>query len=176
MRMHEEWIALIAEGGAETGILSVLLDNNYLKFTWEDLLNNDILRSRSAIRFQRLYLDRAMKKKVHIYRILDSRTEIFKLSEAYRKRVSAIDSLYTRPEIEMLYVINGGQYDSFKKANIKPSQYCKQFLNLPKGNIKSKDYVIQYWSKQPENIVRTIKQYSQLSGDPFEQTLAAIIR
>lgn len=174
--MHNEWIALIAEGGAETGILSVLLDNDELIFNRGDLLDNDIIRSRSASSFQKLHLDKAMNKKVHIYRVLDSRTEKFNLSVAYKKRVSSIESLYTRPEIEMLYIINEGHYNTFKRSNLKPSLYCKQCMNLPKGHIKSSEYVINYWSKNPVGLVTTIKEYAKLSDDPIDKTIAAILK
>ncbi|KLI75606.1 MULTISPECIES: hypothetical protein [Lacticaseibacillus] len=175
--VNAEWIAIIAEGAAEHAVMTLLIDHHLLKFEREDLLEQDIIRTRSATQFQKRHLDRAMDRKVHIYRILDSRHERFKLSPAYQKRVSKIEALYTRPEIEILYIINEGKFATFKKANAKPHEYVKQELShLPKGNVKSRDYVTAYWEPQIENLVKTINDYARLTSDPFEQTLAAILR
>ncbi|NVO88370.1 hypothetical protein HWN39_07610 [Lactobacillus rhamnosus] len=172
-----EWIAIIAEGGAEYALMTLLLDHHCLKFERQDLLEQDIIRTRSALQFQKKHLDRAMDRKVHIYRILDSRREHFKLGIPYQKRVSKIEALYTRPEIEILYIINEGKYETFKKGNTKPHEYVRrQLANMPKGNIKSKDYVTAYWEPQLERLIETIREYARITPDPFEQTLAAILK
>jgi len=97
--MANELIALLAEGAAEQAILDVLLDNDKLIYNREELLNEEILRERSATRFQRRYLGLSFSKKIKIYRILDSKGEQFKLGKAYQQNISNIINLYTTPEI-----------------------------------------------------------------------------
>ncbi|MEX0381001.1 N-6 DNA methylase [Leuconostoc sp. MS02] len=127
--MANELIALLAEGAAEQAILDVLLDNDKLIYRREELLNEEILRERSATRFQRRYLGLGFSKKIKIYRILDSKGEQFKLGKAYQQKISDVTNLYTTPEIEILFVILHHDYDNYtnkQKSKLKPSVYVKQ--------------------------------------------------
>ena len=47
-----KYIACICEGGAERAILDLLLDNHKLKFEHEDLIEEEVLRCRSAREFE----------------------------------------------------------------------------------------------------------------------------
>lgn len=173
---NNELIAIITEGSAETAIMELLLDNQLLVFSRQDLFKQKILRTRSASQFQKLHLNSATRQKIHIYRILDSRNEHFKLGKAYEKRISKIDSLYTRPEIEILYIINENQYDAFKRSGLKAHDFVNQCITtMPKGSIKTYDYVISYWEPQLGNLVNTIQEYASKTTDPFSNTLASIL-
>lgn len=174
---NNELIAVIVEGAAETAILELLLANNLLIFKQSDLLENELIRSRSASNFQRQHLALATKQKIHIYRILDSRKERFKLSPAYLPRISKIDSLYTRPEIEVLYIINENKYAAFKKSGLTAHDFVNSKLTkMPKGHIKTHAYVYQYWQKQLNCLVKAIQRYAELTTDDFSQTLAFILK
>lgn len=48
-------IACICEGGAEHAIMDILLDNNAIIFSKSDLLDEKILRTRSAKNFEHAY-------------------------------------------------------------------------------------------------------------------------
>lgn len=78
-----KYVACICEGGAERAILDLLMDNHKLIFEREDLIEEEVLRCRSAKDFERKYLKKGFSEKITIYRILDSRNENFKLSKAY---------------------------------------------------------------------------------------------
>lgn len=157
--VSNELIAVITEGSAETAILELLLENNLLIFDQTDLLDGEIIRSRSARAFQTQRLNKATSKPIHIYRILDSRKEHFKLGKAYSHRVSKIESLYTRPEIEILYIINENQYSSFQNSGLKAHEYVNQEMMaiMPKGRIKTHDYVRAYWERQMDHLVSSIR-------------------
>ncbi|MCH5462507.1 N-6 DNA methylase [Lactobacillus sp. LC28-10] len=177
--MHEnDLIALIAEGGAEEAILEVLLDYDLLKFKKTQLLNEEVLRTRSASQFQKRYLDHDFgpNQQVYIYRILDSRRETFKLSKAYQYKVSGVTNLYTTPEIEMLFVVYFDKFKEFQKSKLKPSQFIRQFYQKQIGNIKSKDVVYDFWSRNPEDLVSTIKKYVRLTSNPKEFSLMALLK
>ena len=45
-------VACICEGGAETAIIDMLVDNNLLVFTREQMLNEEVIRCRSAKVFE----------------------------------------------------------------------------------------------------------------------------
>jgi hypothetical protein len=120
MNLDDGYIACICEGAAEQAVMELLLDSNKLIFDSERLLEEEIIRSRSAKKFESTYLRKGFSKKITILRILDSRRENFNLSKAYTDKVTVID-IITAPEIEMLIIFNEDKYNEFKKSNMKPS-------------------------------------------------------
>ena len=150
----------ICEGGAERGILELLLDKDKLIFGWDDLLAGEIIRKRDARSFQNEYLRMAMNKKIILYRVLDSRSEKFNLSLAYRDKVT-VYNVVTAPEIEMLLIIAENKYKDFKRSGFqKPSDYCKQVLKI-KG-FKQKEYVKNYF-KDIDRLIYVLRKYKSIS-------------
>ncbi len=152
-------IACICEGGAETAIMDILLDNDLLIFSREQLIEKKVLRMMSAQDFQRRYLQREYDQKVYILRVIDSRTDQFNLSKAYRCQVDVIN-LITAPEIEMLIIVSKEKYDDYCKSKIKkPSDYCKVKLNIK--NVKSPDFIKKYF-EDPNRLIDSIKEYHRV--------------
>lgn len=100
--------------------MDILLENNAFIFEKSRLLDERVIRTRSAAKFEQDYLRKNFSKKIIVYRILDSRRENFKLSKLYRDKVEVIDVI-TAPEIEMLIIHNEDKYDDFKRTKKKPS-------------------------------------------------------
>lgn len=151
------YVAVITEGGAETAIIDILLDNEKLIFTRDDMLENKVIKCRDAQTFQKRYLRKSFAQTVTILRILDSRRENFKLSKAYTDKVKVCD-IVTAPEIEMLIIHNEKKYDDFKKTRMKPSDYCKGVLCYK--NVKNYDFVKDYF-KDPDVLISVIKEYNK---------------
>lgn len=135
-------IACLCEGSMEQAIMKILLDNNRLIFEGEQLLEEEILRCRSAKNFERDYLNKTTNEMITVYRILDSTNENFKLSGPYLKRVTVVN-IITAPEIEMLVIHVEGKYDDYSRKRMKPSDYVKQHLKM--GKIKSYDFAKKYF-------------------------------
>lgn len=153
-------IACLCEGAMEKAIIEVLLDNNKLIFEREQLLEEEVLRCRSAKNFERDHLNKTTNEKITVYRILDSKKENFKLSGPYVKRVDVIN-IITTPEIEMLVIHAEGKYDDYSRKGMKPSDYVKQHLKL--GNIKSYASAKHYFANA-DQLVFAIQQYKQKSA------------
>lgn len=64
-----KYIACICEGTAEQVIINILLDNNKLIFDRKDLLEEDVLRSRSGQKFEQQYLRKGFDDKITVLRI-----------------------------------------------------------------------------------------------------------
>lgn len=99
--------------------MEILLDNNRLIFEREQLLEEEILRCRSAKNFERDYLNKTTNEMITVYRILDSTNENFKLSGPYLKRVTVVN-IITAPEIEMLVIHAEGKYIDYSRKRMKP--------------------------------------------------------
>ena len=147
------YIACICEGSAESAIIDILVDNNLLIFTREDMLEENVIRCRSAKTFEERFLRKGFKDQISVIRILDSRREEFRLSKAYEKKVDVINVI-TAPEIEMLIIHSEGAYERFKRSGKKPSEFCKADLRM--YNEKSYDFVKDYFSN-PQTLVNAIK-------------------
>ena len=137
-------VACIVEGKAEAAVIELLLKNNLLIFTEDDLLSGELIKERNADKFSEKYLGKRFDSKVNVLRIHDSDKENFNLKKEYKPKCT-VYNIITYSEIEMLIILNEHKYEQFKKQkNIKPSDFCSQFLDI--GYVKSKSYWENYFS------------------------------
>ena len=166
--------AYICEGGAETAIMDLLLDQNKLIFSRDELLEGEILRTRKGKEFETRYLKKNFSGKITVYRILDSRRENFKISKAYQQKVEVVNVI-TAPEIEMLIICNEGKYHDFeKKKNMSPSEYCKSILKMK--NVKSVSFVKEYFA-DVSILEESLHEYKRISKvRKSEKTIYDLLR
>lgn len=155
-----KYVACICEGSAERAIIKLLLDNDKLIFTWDDLLEGEILRCRGAKKFEEQHLRKGFTDKITVLRILDSRRENFKLSKAYAGKIDVVN-IITAPEIEMLVIFAEGQYNEYKKSGKKPSIFCKE--NLKYSDVKNTLFVEEYFSDM-DVLIAAIREYKRVSN------------
>jgi len=166
-------VACLAEGSAEQAVMDILLDNDLLIFDRQDLIDEKVLRFRSAEKFEQRYLRKNFSGQITVYRILDSRRENFRISKAYQHQVKVVN-IITAPEIEMLIILGENQYDAFKKSGQKPSEFCKGTLRYK--NVKTYDFVKAYFSN-PAVLTEAIRKYVSVSRIPKgEGTLQDLLR
>ena len=172
--MHlSKYKACICEGAAESAIIDILVDNDLLLFPRSDMLDEQVIRCRSAKRFEERYLRKGFNGPVSVIRILDSRREDFRLSKAYEHKVDVINVI-TAPEIEMLIIHAEGEYERFKRSGKKPSEFCKSELRM--HNVKSYEFVKNYFS-DPQILVNAIKKYKSMANIPRgEYTLLDLLK
>ena len=167
------YIACICEGAAEQAVIEILLDNDLLIFTRDEMLEGEPLRCRNAAKFEEKYLRKGFSEKITVYRILDSRREKFTLGKAYAKKVDVINVI-TAPEIEMLVIFNENKYKDYKKSGKKPSDYCK--INLKYPDVKNKVFIRNYFA-DVSLLVSAIIEYKRVSNvQPDEITLADLLK
>lgn len=165
--------ACICEGAAESAIIDILVDNDLLIFSRSEMLDESVIRCRSAKRFEERYLRKGFDNQISVIRILDLRREEFRLSKAYAHKIDVINVI-TAPEIEMLLIHNEGAYERFKRSGKKPSEFCK--IDLRMHDVKSYDFVKEYF-RNPETLVKAIKEYRRTANIPNgEYTLLDILK
>ena len=96
--------ACICEGAAENAIMDILLDEELLVFSREEMLEESVIRCRDGKKFEQKYLRKGFAEKISVIRILDSRREKFKIGKAYEHKIDVINVI-TAPEIEMLIIL-----------------------------------------------------------------------
>ncbi|MDO5378572.1 MAG: hypothetical protein Q4G52_09585 [Clostridia bacterium] len=156
------YVACICEGTAEEVIVSKLLDADRLIFTRDDLLDGEIIRTRSAAAFEQRYLRKGFQDKITVMRVLDSRRENFKISKAYEHKIEVINVI-TAPEIEMLIILNERKYDIYRRSRKKPSDFCKEYLKM--SSVKSRKFVEDYFSNT-NRLIEAIREYRRISKVP----------
>lgn len=67
----KKYIACICEGSAENAIIDILVDNNLLIFTRENMLDEKVIRCRKAKNFEERYLRKGFDDQISIIRILE---------------------------------------------------------------------------------------------------------
>lgn len=160
MTEFDGYVMCICEGSAEKAIIELLLENDKLIFTEEQLLYGKIIMERNGEKIQKKYLNKSFDKKIDIVRILDSKKEPFKLKfkEEYQGKINIFDVI-TTPEIEMLIIHQEGKYNDFSKgkSKVKPSEYCKVTLKMK--NVKNYDFVREYF-KDVDKLMLAINIYT----------------
>ena len=152
--------ACICEGAAENAIMDILLDEDLLVFSREEMLEESVIRCRDGKKFEQKYLRKGFAEKISVIRILDSRRENFKISKAYQHKVEIVNVI-TAPEIEMLIICNEGKYLDFeKRKNMSPSEYCKSILKMK--NVKSVSFVKEYFS-DISVLEKSLYEYKRIS-------------
>lgn len=122
--LTQKYILCLCEGTAELELMNLLLEENKLCFTKEDLIGRKLHSRQSVKKIEEDYLSFSFERPLMILRIIDSRNEQFNLSKAYRGRFEIV-TICTRPEIEILLIIVNGDYEDYAKfkQSEKPSEY-----------------------------------------------------
>lgn len=153
------YVLCLCEGTAEKEIIEWLLEENKLLFSYDDLINGDkqngIVKVRSVKNVEKRYLSLDYDRKVVILRILDSRSEQFKLGKLYKDRFD-VKSFLTPPEIEILMIIKMNDYGKYKQKhpNLKPSEYATKYYKIP--NIKKSGVMRDFFENDIEQLIEAI--------------------
>lgn len=158
-------ILLMCEGTNEEVLLNILLDSNALCFTRDDLigrrpypirkLNNPTIKS--ELKHYGL--------PVKVYRVGDKQNDKLSIPKDLKNIVSnkEIYKYCTKPELEMLLILNEGlekEYEKIKSAQ-SPKTFAKK--NIKYNGIKydqtSEFLEMYYGGKNVQNLINNIKNY-----------------
>lgn len=154
-------VALICEGSSEKAIMQILLEHDALKFSKNDLLNDEIIMCRNARDFTNNYLGKSFNFKINICRILDSKKEKFNIKKEYESKIEHTYKFVTQPEIEILYILyhdDFTKYTNKQKSKCKPSKYAAKHYN-DVNNIKSFDENYNFWNLHFNELIQTLLKY-----------------
>ena len=173
----EGYVVCSCEGAAEEAVMDMLLDNECLIFDRKSLVGRKVTRRRKAEDIQQQFLNRDFSPyKVSIIRILDSRSEKFKLGKLYEERFP-VYTIRTTPEIEMLLIIGENEdmaYRQQHKTSCKPSEYCQNVLKL--GNaIKSNIFWRDYFS-DVNKLLDVLRKYHERWSNKSEYSIYDLLK
>ncbi|MDI6451948.1 hypothetical protein [Peloplasma aerotolerans] len=172
----KEIIACICEGSAETAIIEILLDHEFLIFNRDQLLDNEILSQtyRNPKNFRRDYLIRQFEEddELKVYLIVD-RVTSFKIKEQISIKMT-VEQIITKPEIEILYIISVEKYNEYTtkySSKMTPNEYIKRILKIK--DIKKYDFVKMH-SSDIDFLIKTIIKYHSYKKSKNKDLLTLI--
>ena len=162
MRKCDFLIVLIVEGAAEDAIITALMEDGLTFFNASDLIDNKMHRRTNQKNFENRFLKRDYGgEKLVVIRVIDSRSEKFKVSKGFIHTISGLYTTLTRPEIEALVVISEGRWFNYqkRKSKIKPSEFCKSILKMT--DIKEYEFVSSYF-RDTNKLVKAITEHFRI--------------
>lgn len=149
-------VVISCEGPCERFVVKKLSDAERFVFPRENIIG---IGGRNARSIESEFLTFAYDWPVAILRVVDSPTERFTLGKLYSDRFE-VESVYTRPEIEILIIIHEDKWDDFQKhkSKVKPSVYCKRELGMK--SVKSHEFLEGYWDA--DSLVAACGEYKRL--------------
>lgn len=161
-----EDIACFVEGSSEKAIMDLLIDNDCLVFTRDNLADEQFLS-----------MQEISKKKIDLFsqRILsqvnrDDKMDIIIVQDReiwpdfkaiYQEKIGNIYIVQTKPEIEMLMIHERGLFSEYQKVKSKksPKAFLSNELQLPEKTITSYTYLQKYFTL--DSLKQAILSHSQ---------------
>lgn len=178
MRDDGRHVLFVCEGSAEAAILETLIESGDVAIPASRIVENPetgkpytTSRSGSAISERFLNFNYGGRP-LRIVRLLDSRNEKFILKRGYEGKAT-VETLLTRPEIEILVIHHLDAYDQWSRSGKKPSVFCKEDLHL--SRIKRYEDARAFWA-DPEDLRHAILTYARTHRyDSGEQGLEQLL-
>lgn len=158
-------VACICEGPTEEWIFDILLRENKLFFSRENLLDDKIFtgsKYRNPDNFIQQYLGMDYgDSKIVVLVIQDSHNKSYAIKAPFSNKVKGPYLVITAPEIEMLMVHSLNLYDAFQKvkSNKKPSEFVAEQLKMKVRNIKKEQFINDFFATY--SLTDAIKKHSQ---------------
>ncbi len=158
---------LMCEGPNEETIINILLDNNKLKISRDDLIGLRPYNIRQLNNPNIIYELKRYNNPVIIYRIGDTQNDKISIPREL-KRIVSQDKIYkycTKPELEIIFIINENLMDNYEKvkSSMKPKTFAKKNIkfNGIKYDNSCKFYEMYYAGKNVAKLVKNLKDYKK---------------
>ena len=160
---------IMCEGSNELTIINVLLENNALIFTEDDLLGLTPYHARQikSNAQVRLELNMYPGTDVSVMRIGDKQTDRLIIPADYKDKICSVEKYCTMPELEMLLIISEGLVKEFEKIKTKvaPKAFAKQNVSFNRNRYdNSSRFYRDYYGSEPQKLINAIREYKRING------------
>ena len=160
---------IMCEGPNELEIMRILLENDALVFTEDDLLGLTPYHARQikSSTQVRLALNLYFGNDVLIMRVGDKQTDKLTIPADYREKIYGVEKYCTLPELEMLLIISEGlvrEYDKVK-STVSPKRYAKEHIRFNRVQYNnSTQFFRDYYGKDCEKLILALREYKRIKG------------
>ena len=155
---------IMCEGTNEETLINLLLDKNKLKFSRSDLIGLKPYHARQLTHPVIITELKHYNGPTTILRIGDVQKDELKIPKDLQRIVSKknVIKYCTKPEIEILFIINENILKDYQKSKLIPSEYIKKHfhqkgINYTKSNEFFKDYY-----KNIQDLINNLEEYKRL--------------
>lgn len=162
----------MCEGSSEVQLITKLIEDGYFLFDKKDILDRKPIHARQPKTVMPLINILPISEDITFYRIGDTQKDEFDLSCFCGTRIEHIKvvKVCTKPELEILVIINEGLYKEYLKVKSKVSP--KQFV---KTNLT--DYTNMGEYLENHSLLFAIKEYKRIKNkDEGELYLADLLK
>ncbi len=160
-------IILGCEGPSEVQLINALLEDDELVFDKSKILDRRPIHFRQPKEIVALINTLPIEEELVFYRIGDTQNDEYNLScLSARKNRIKIRKICTKPEIELLVIINEHLYNQYLK--VKSDMKPKQFVKINVSGFTSMDEYLKN-----HNMVWAIREYKRLKRNGKEELYLA---
>lgn len=158
----------MCEGPNEREIIRILLENNCLKFTEDDLLGLTPYHARQIKSSAQVRTElNIYPGQVEVLRIGDKQSDQLTIPPAYKNQIASITKYCTKPELEMLLIIAEGLESEYEKvkSTMKPKDFAKEYISCGRRKYdNSTAFYREYFGNDQDLLVRCIREYHRHNG------------
>ncbi len=164
---------VLLEGKCEEAMVQSLIDTGRFAIPVDDMLDERPFLGLSIKRHpqaQILIRQLMPEEKVKVVRIGDTLSDNISIPKDLKKKIDGVENYCTKPEIEMLLIINEGLYDDYQKVKNtqKPKLFAKSHITY-KGKKYKPSYPWLYEYFTQEDLVSMLQEYKRLSNHEKEE-------
>ena len=161
-------LLVMCEGPNEKKIVDMLLENDCLTFSGDDLLGLTSFHARQIIKNAQVRTELNMYTgEVMVLRIGDKQSDKLTIPKEYKDRIIGVEKYCTKPELEMLLIIACGLTDEYEKvkSSVSPKEFAKANIRLgDKKYNKSTRFYEEFFGSNISLLVDSIKEYRRIHG------------
>ena len=160
---------IMCEGPNELTLINILLENDALVFTEDDLLGLTAYHARQIKKNAqvRLALSMYFGNDVTVMRIGDKQTDRLMIPADFKEKICAVEKYCTLPELEMLLIISEGLVRDYEKvkSTVKPKAFAKEHIRCNRKKYdNSSQFYRDYYRSNCSKLISAIREYKQIRG------------
>ena len=160
---------IMCEGPNELKVINILLENDALIFTEDDLLGLTAYHARQikSSTQVRTALNLYPGNDVLVIRVGDKQTDKLTIPADYKEKITGIEKYCTMPELEMLLIISEGLLTEFEKvkSSMSPKEFAKAHIVYNKVRYdNSTQFFEDYYGGNCEKLITAIREYRHIKG------------
>lgn len=162
---------IMCEGTDELAVINILLDNDMLKISKDDLIGLQPYHARQIDKsvVVQTQIRMCTDKDIKILRIGDKQSDVLRIPREFRYKFSnvAIEKYCTLPELEILLIISEDLISNFEKVKSKEkaSIFAKKNIQYNRNKYnKGIKFYEEYFESRPELLAELLRKYKQING------------
>ncbi|MBR5677050.1 MAG: hypothetical protein IKX20_02815 [Paludibacteraceae bacterium] len=160
---------ILCEGSNELTLINILLENNALIFSEDDLIGLTAYHARQIKTNAqvRLALNLYNGNDVTVMRVGDKQTDRLIIPTDFKEKICEVEKYCTLPELEMLLIISENLVKEYEKvkSTVKPKAFAKEHIWCNRKRYdNSSQFYREYYGNDCGKLINAIREYKRIRG------------